>query len=361
MNTNLNKLIKLMEERAIDAVGITPGPNLSYFTGLNIKKSERVTFILVFQDGSVVSLVPQVEQDKFEKNFEGQLIVYKDEEGPSGALSELQRKYGSDNDKMAVEHRNCNVTEWKMFSEMSSNLINADTLINQLRLQKSSEEVIELKKAAQILEESFKESLGFIDVGRTELEVAAKLEYELKIRGSSAPPFETIVASGPRGASPHGRASHKKIKNGELVVMDFGSRVNGYVGDICRTIGIGEISKENEKIYEVVKEAQQYAVETVRPGVTAHDVDEAARSVIESYGYGEYFTHRTGHGLGVDAHEEPYIMQNNNTVLEPGMVFSIEPGIYIPDKAGVRIEDTILVTQSGYENLMNLEKDLIII
>ncbi|MCG1009705.1 aminopeptidase P family protein [Salinicoccus sp. ID82-1] len=355
----MNKLLTLMRQNDVDATFIVPGPNMLYFTGLKIKQSERVTFIVILRNGEIHSLVPEVEQDKFKAVFENNVISYKDEEGIEGALQQLKAVLPQEDFRASVEYSNCRVTEYRVFRSLGCELTDADHLINALRLIKEDQEIAELQNAAKVLEDSFKATLPFIKTGVPEVEIAAQLEYEMKKRGSAGTPFETIVASGPRGASPHGRAGAKKIAAGELVVIDFGCIIDGYVGDICRTVAVGNISDEARKAYKIVKEAQQHAVNLIKPGIPAGEIDEAARSIIRSHGYGAYFNHRTGHGLGINPHEEPYIMQGNKQVLEPGMVFSVEPGIYMPNKFGIRIEDTIAVTEDGHINLMNLEKDLI--
>jgi Xaa-Pro aminopeptidase len=249
--------------------------------------------------------------------------------------------------------------ELKGVEALAACVVDANGLIGNLRIYKDEQEIEQLQRAVHILEASFDAVLSYIRAGVTEAQIAAQLEFEMRKRGSEGTPFGTIVASGYRGASPHGRAGEKEIVSGELVVMDFGSIVNGYVGDICRTVAVGTLSPELEEIYQTVQQAQQAALDRIKPGVTAHEVDQAARKVIETKGYGEYFTHRTGHGLGLSSHEAPYIMKNSDMVLQPGMAFSIEPGIYLPGKAGVRIEDNIIITEDGFVNLMSLSKELI--
>lgn len=348
-----------MHANGVDATFIVPGPNLFYFTGLRIKQSERLTFIVILSNGEVHSFFPEVEQDKFKEVFENNMISYKDEEGIEEALQHLKAVLPSRDLIIGMEYNNCRVTEYQIFQSFGDVLIDTDHIINSLRLIKEDKEIAELQNAAHVLEESFRATLPLIKAGIPEIEVAAQLEYEMKKRGSTGTPFETIVASGSRGASPHGRASEKKMEEGELVVIDFGCIINGYVGDICRTVPIGKISNEAEKVYEIVKEAQKNAVNSVRPGISAGEIDAAAREFILSNGYGEFFTHRTGHGLGISPHEAPYIMHKDERILEPGMVFSVEPGVYLPNGFGIRIEDTIVVTEDGNKNLMKLEKDLI--
>ena len=352
------KLVQVLEKNEIGAIVLVPGPNLYYFTGLKLKQSERLTLAVITQEAETFFVSPQVELNKVEETANDDIFWYTDEEGPSGALSQLKNAVGTLG-IIAVEYDQMRVMELKTVEAFEAAIVDGNGLINNLRICKDEQEIEQLQQAVNILESSFEAVLPHIKPGVTEVEIAAQLEFEMRKRGSEGTPFGTIVASGDRGASPHGRASEKKICSGELVVMDFGAIANGYVGDICRTIAVGTVSTELKEIYEIVKLAQQTALDSVKPGVTAHEVDQAAREVIESHGYGEYFTHRTGHGLGLNSHEMPYIMKNNEMVFEPGMAFSVEPGIYLPDKAGVRIEDNLIITEDGFINLMSLSKELL--
>lgn len=352
------KLIQLLKENNIGAAVIVPGSNMYYFTGLKLKQSERLTLAVITQEAKMFFISPQVELSKVKEVTDENVFWYTDEKGPSDALVQLKNAVGALS-KIGVEYDQMRIMELKGAETLTTAAEDISDLINTLRIYKDKQEIEQMQQAVIILEESFEATLTYIKPGVTEAEIAAQLEYEMRKRGSEGTPFGTIVASGYRGASPHGRASGKKIESGELIVMDFGSIVNGYVGDICRTVAVGEISHELKEIYETVKEAQQAAIDIIKPGVTAHEVDETACAVIRSKGYGEYFTHRTGHGLGLNSHEEPYIMLNNHLRLKSGMAFTVEPGIYVPDKGGVRIEDNIIITEDGFINLMSLPKDLI--
>ncbi|QKX52879.1 aminopeptidase P family protein (plasmid) [Planococcus glaciei] len=352
------KLVQVLKKNEIGAIVLVPGPNLYYFTGLKLKQSERLTLAVITQEAETFFVSPQVELSKVEETVNDDIFWYTDEEGPSGALSQLKKAVGTLG-IIGVEYDQMRVMELKAVEAFEAAVVDGNGLINNLRICKDEQEIEQLQQAVNILESSFEAVLPYIKPGVTEVEIAAQLEFEMRKRGSEGTPFGTIVASGDRGASPHGRASEKKIRSGELVVMDFGAIVNGYVGDICRTVAIGTVSTELKEIYEIVQLAQQTALDSVKPGVTAHEVDQAAREVIESHGYGEYFTHRTGHGLGLNSHEMPYLMKNNEMVLLPGMAFSVEPGIYLPDKVGVRIEDNLIITEDGFINLMSLPKELL--
>lgn len=353
------KLSDLLKSEEMDAAILVPGSNMFYYTGLKLKQSERLTLAIITKDGDLTFVVPQVELSKAEEISEAKVFWYTDEQGPSKALEKTRQSIGT-LQLIGVEYTKMRVMEMNASEALgAARTADVSDVINRMRIYKDENEVAQMQKAVKILEDSLEATLPYIKPGVTEREMAAQLEYEMRKRGSEGTPFETIVASGPRGATPHGRAAEKEIREGELIVMDFGSLFGGYVGDICRTVAVGEISDELNEIYHIVKEAQQKAVDIIKPGVTAHEVDETARQHIKSKGYGEYFTHRTGHGLGLDAHEDPYMMQNNDLVLQPGMVFSVEPGIYLPEKGGVRIEDNIVVTKDGHLNLMSFKKDLI--
>lgn len=231
-------------------------------------------------------------------------------------------------------------------------------LVN-LRSIKTSDEVEYIEKAASIADEAFKHILGFIKPGMTELEIGLELEYFMKKRGASKLSFESIVASGKRSSLPHGVASEKVVEIGDMITLDFGCVYNGYCSDMTRTFVLGKANDKQKEIYNIVLEAQKTALESVRPGITGEELDGIARKIITDKGYGEYFGHGLGHGVGLEIHELPNINARGKVPMEPGMIITIEPGIYIPDFGGVRIEDLVLVTENGYKVLSNSTKDLI--
>ncbi|WP_129407881.1 M24 family metallopeptidase [Marinitoga lauensis] len=239
--------------------------------------------------------------------------------------------------------------------------IPAEDLITELRRTKSEEEIKFIKEAAIIAEKALQETLDTFIVGMTEKEFAAKLEYNMRLFGADNYAFETIVASGFRGALPHGIASDKKIENGELVVIDFGAYANGYNSDITRTIAVGNVSEKQRNIYELVLKAQMAAIDAAKSGMRYGDLDKVARNIIAEGGYGEYFTHSLGHGLGLEVHENPRVSKNSELISMVGDIITIEPGIYLPGELGVRIEDDVLITNDGCEVLTSFDKKLIIL
>ena len=233
--------------------------------------------------------------------------------------------------------------------------------LKTMRLIKGEDEVKNIIKAQQITEKAFDDILNFIRPGVRESEIAARLEYVMKINGSEQPSFETIAVCGAKTSMPHGTPGDVKVKNGDFITMDFGAVYGGYHSDMTRTVAVGSVSDEMQKVYDTVLNANLKALTTVKAGVTAATVDLAARDIIKSAGYGEYFTHSTGHGVGLDIHEAPTVSFKNTAPLESGMVITVEPGVYIKGKFGVRIEDMVVVTKNGCNNLTKAPKSLIII
>ncbi len=231
--------------------------------------------------------------------------------------------------------------------------------LNRLRMVKNESELRTIAKAEQICCKAFARILGFIKPGITEKAVAAELEYYMKQEGGEGIAFDTVAVSGARCSLPHGVPSDKKIEKGDFVTLDFGCMLNGYASDMTRTIVVGKASEEQKKVYNAVKDAQQAGLDFIRAGVLAKDADLAARSVIEKYGFGKYFRHSLGHGVGLLVHELPNLSPKSEFTLEENMVVSCEPGIYIPDFGGVRIEDLICIKNGGNVNFTDADKNLI--
>ncbi|PHB29158.1 Xaa-Pro dipeptidase [Bacillus pseudomycoides] len=234
-------------------------------------------------------------------------------------------------------------------------------LVEKLRLIKTDSEIKILKEAAQIADAAFEHILSFIRPGVSEIEVSNELEFFMRKQGATSSSFDIIVASGLRSALPHGVASEKVIEKGDFVTLDFGAYYKGYCSDITRTIAVGEPSDKLKEIYNVVLEAQLRGVNGIKAGLTGREADTLTRDYITEKGYGEYFGHSTGHGVGLEIHEAPGLAFRSETVLEPGMAVTVEPGIYIPGVGGVRIEDDIIVTSEGNEVITKSPKELIIL
>jgi Xaa-Pro dipeptidase len=240
-------------------------------------------------------------------------------------------------------------------------LADAGPLLASLRMRKDETEIAHMRKAVAITEAALETTLAKIRVGMTECEIANELSLEMLRGGAESLPFEPIVLSGPNSALPHGAPVARRLQLGDLLLFDFGVSVGGYVSDITRTFAVGDVGEELRRAYDVVKRANEAGRKTARPGVEIQEVDRATRKVIADAGLGEYFTHRTGHGLGLEAHEPPFACEGDTTMLEPGMTFTVEPGVYLPGKGGVRVEDDVVITATGSESLTTFERELRVI
>ncbi len=238
-------------------------------------------------------------------------------------------------------------------------LVPTEKMIEFFTMKKDKREIKKIRQAVRITDRVFSEILDFIRPGTSELDLSAEIEYRLKRYGSSTPYYETIVASGKRSALPHGVASNKKIEKNDLVTLDFGAVVDGYTADLTRTVAVGKANKKQKQVYNLVLKAQIHAIKAAKPKMKACDLDRVARRVIKKAGYERYFGHGLGHGIGLLVHDNPAVNPTNQQILEAGMVMTIEPGVYIPNWGGVRIEDDVLITPTGSEVLTRAEKNLI--
>ncbi|GEM85811.1 M24 family metallopeptidase [Meiothermus granaticius] len=232
-------------------------------------------------------------------------------------------------------------------------------VFDRIRRVKTPQEIEAIRRSAALADEGFQHILPFIQPGVREIEVALELEFFLRRRGSEGAAFSITVASGERGAMPHGGASEKKIQAGELVTLDFGAVTQGYRSDMTRTVGVGRVREELRRMYAAVQQAEETALEAVGPGQSGKELDRMARELLIAQGYGEFFTHSLGHGVGLFIHEGPSLSQTSEDVLEAGNVVTIEPGVYIPGLGGVRIEDLVWVTESGHQVLSKSPKELL--
>ncbi|ODN31175.1 M24 family metallopeptidase [Fervidobacterium thailandense] len=271
-------------------------------------------------------------------------------------LSSLEvKKLGLEKDKISLAHYET------LVSKVNCEIEDISAIISDVRSRKSEEEIEQIKVAVEIAEEAFRKMLEIVRPGMKESELAAYLEYQVKLLGAEDVAFESIIASGPRSALPHGRASKKVIEKGEPVVVDWGARYKGYNSDITRVFCIGEPNERVKLVHRIVYEAQQKALEGIKAGKTGREIDEIARNHINEAGYGEFFGHGLGHGLGLEVHESPSLSYRNDKPLEVGNVVTVEPGIYLEGEFGVRIEEDVVVTENGCTVLTTLERGLIIL
>lgn len=355
----LERLIKKMSDNNLDAIILFPSSNMHYITGFKTHSSERLLICIITKEKSVF-IAPKLYESQIKKeSFISDVITWNDGDDPY----EIFRKFILENKlnikKVAVDDTLYAVQLLNLMKAKEElNFIPLGDIIYDLRLIKDEDEIGKIRKASMIVDETLEVVKRNLKLGMTEIEIAALLEYEMRKKGSEGPSFETIVGSGPNSSLPHYNAGKRRIEEGDFIVLDFGAKYKGYCSDTTRTICIGYANQKMKEIYNIVKDAQEIGVKAVRPGIKAYEIDNAVRDFIEKKGYGKYFTHRTGHGLGIDVHEEPYISITSETVLKPGMVFSIEPGIYLDNEFGVRIEDIVVVTENGCERLNNHTREL---
>jgi len=352
-----DRLARLADQAGVsgaDVILITPGPDLEYFIGHSVGSHERLTSLVVPASGEPSLLVPTLERPGWAgtpaEDLGIAISTWTDGQDPYRALADLLpagcRVFAVDYHMPAVHALNAQAIV------PGSELTLAGEAIAELRMRKTPDEVDQLAAAGAAIDRVQRRIQEWLTAGRTENEVAADIARAIVDEGHARPDF-VIVGSGPNGASPHHEASDRVIEPGDVVVIDIGGPMpSGYFSDCTRTYVVAPdggrtIAPKIEEVYGVVRRAQEAGVAAVRPGVTAESIDKAARSVIEQAGYGEYFITRTGHGIGLEVHEHPYMVAGNTTPLEPGMAFSVEPGIYLPGEFGVRIEDIVVVGENG--------------
>lgn len=354
-----NQLAELAQQAGMQGVAVMPGPNMVYLTGLSFHLSERPVLAFIMAGGVRGLLLPELEAGKAEKlPYPAQVFTYNDVNGPAGAFAEAIEALELRGATLGVEGRRIRFLELQLLNGVTAT--NADPLLAKLRMSKQPGEIEAMRRAVVLAEKALAEMLPLVRVGMSEREVAAEMLLQLLRGGSLEMPFQPIVASGPdNGANPHAFVTDRKLQAGDLMTLDWGATVDGYNADITRTFAIAEAPSEQlRRIYETVQASNAAGRAACRPGVTVQDIDRAARQVIEEAGMGAYFIHRTGHGLGLEGHEEPSIVEGGEQVLAPGMTFTVEPGIYIAGVGGVRIEDDVVVTADGHESLTTLPREL---
>ena len=362
-NKRLSKLFSLLEDARLDAVALNPGPSLTYLAGLHFHLSERPTVLLAARGAAPVLILPDLERIKASLScIPLECFSYNDDPATwqaafNKAIQTLQLNHA----RIGVEPTRLRVLELDYMKAAlpDAQFIPAQSPLGALRIHKDSAEIESMQAAARIAQQALLATLPYIKTGLTEREMAAELTVQL-LRAGSQPelPFTPIVASGPNSANPHATPSERRLQSGDLLLFDWGASANDYCSDITRTFAIGKADPEMEKIARVVLQANQAGFAAAAPGAPVSAVDQAARAVIDAAGYGAFFTHRTGHGLGMEGHEAPYIYAENQTLLQAGMTFTIEPGIYLPGRGGVRIEDDVVITENGAERLTDLPREL---
>ena len=353
----IQQLREVMKKEGFDCLAIVPGPNLFYITSVNFHLSERPVVLFIEED-NLTFILPELEIQKL-SGLDVISLSYSDVSGPQSAFDIFLKDKNFE--KVGVESRLIRHLELNLIDKNHSEIVDSMFLFANLRTVKSDYEIHMVEKAVEIAEKSFNLIAHKLNSGISEKEFASQLVIELLSNGSESElPFSPIVASGANAANPHHFPSDKVIEENELVIVDWGANNKGYFSDITRTFATGKnIDSRLLDAYESVRLANIAAREKSEDGVTAGEVDLAARSIIDQKGFGEYFIHRTGHGLGLEIHEEPNIKQNDDFVLKNGNLFTVEPGIYIPKLGGIRIEDDVLIESGKSRSLTTLSRDLV--
>jgi Xaa-Pro dipeptidase len=353
-------LIERMRAHDLEALALVPGPNLYYVTGLSFHLSERPILAILKTDGARAIVLPVLEAAKVTPADGLEVFPYTDEQGPGTALRKACDALGLGESRLGAEGLRLRLLEVQLLERHASGcrLVTAEDVLGDLRMRKEEHELGRMRSAVSATQEALAAFTDLIEVGATETELASILRMELLRAGGDEIAFSPIVVAGPNAALPHATPGERPVGPGDCLIVDCGASVGGYIADITRTFVVGEPDPELTDIYSVVQAANRAGRAAVRPDVPAEEIDRAARQVIEDAGYGEYFIHRTGHGIGLEVHEPPYIVAGNRELLEPGMTFTVEPGIYLPGRGGVRIEDDVLVTLDGGETLSTFPREL---
>lgn len=359
----LNNLTASMRTSKLDAVILNPGPTLTYLSGVQFHLMERPIVLFVAPGHDPALVLPELELPKVDL-FPYKVQVFAYGENPSeweNVFRKAAQALGLDAKRIGVEPRQLRLLEFGYVKAGApeSEFPDATDVLSALRLKKDKAEVDKMHRAVKIAQAALEATIPLIKIGMTERELSSELVIQLLKNGSEPEmPFAPIVSGGPNGANPHASPTDRKLQTGDLLVVDWGAAYEGYISDLTRTFAVGAVEDEYQKIHKIVQEANAAGRAAGKPGVPCADVDKATRDVIEQSGYGKYFTHRTGHGIGMEGHEDPYMRGDNLQLLEPGMAYTVEPGIYLTGRNGVRIEDNIVITETGADCLSDMPREI---
>lgn len=364
LSKRIVQLTDLMVERGIDVVIISPSGNMTFFIGFNPGRCERFQAVAITRDGRLFCITNRIYQEDMIKALPADSSVYPwDDAGDfHGAVKKAFNDHGLENGVVGV----CGAMRAVDFMDLQNlfpgcRFVNAADILSGCRIIKTSRQIDYMRQAGKEADDVMMSLRSFICPGITEKEIKNYIVDSFSQKGRRLS-FTPIVASGGNSSKPHYNGDDRVIEDNDVIILDFGCVVNGFCSDISRTYFVGKIDERLKKIYDVVKNAHQSAAESIRLGVTAGEIDRVARQIIEKAGYGEYFLNRTGHGIGIDVHEEPFIRGGSKRVLRPGMALSIEPGIYIPGYVGMRIEDIYIVNENGDgESLNHADRELTVL
>ncbi len=349
-----SKLQTLLQNSVLDAVILLPGYNLQALTNVRFMLLERPFMVIIPAVGEPQTIIPHLEAQQFiETGFIGHIHAWRDADGFDDAFRAAFSQLSLDGKTVGVEGLRMRFRDILLIQQYTNaHIVDADPILSKLRLYKSPQEIEYHRKAAQISENALAQLLTELRLGMTERQVARRLD-ELQVElGGESPSFPTTVLFGKRSALPHGETGDTSLQQGDTLLIDFGTHYKGYVSDITRVFFIGEPSAKMKALYHAVFTANETGRNAARAGLTGADLDAIVAEVLREHGYEEYIVHRTGHGIGLEIHEHPNISSENTTPLETGMVFTIEPGLYVPELGGVRIEDNVAIAPDGKADVL---------
>ncbi len=366
LQERLSRLLEAMKSEELDLVALLPGPNLRYLTGLSFHMMERPIVGLFPLDARPHFVLPELEADKARTTvIDAEIITYgEDLASRSEAFMRASSLLDMNARRVGMEPLRMRAFELQLLQEAApqASIVPGDAVLASLGVIKDQQELECMRRAVGIAQQALIATLPLVKLGMTERELASELVVQL-LRAGSDPTlaFDPIVASGPNSALPHATPTDRRLQAKDALLIDWGARSEGYVSDLTRTFGLSEPDPLLDSIHALVLQANEASMRTAKPGVTCSEVDQAGRQVIADGGYGEAFIHRTGHGIGLEAHEHPYISSHNAQPLSSGMTFTIEPGIYLSGRCGVRIEDDVVTTEQGCESLSDMSRELKVI
>ncbi|TCO79827.1 M24 family metallopeptidase [Marinisporobacter balticus] len=359
----IDKLTTEMEKREVDAMIITPSTDLEFLMGFSPHMDERFQGLFYLKDRRYFYIVPKLNEEEIGKAIGKDAAIYAwdDGEGYLGQVKKAFEDFDLMHKKIAVNGSTRAISMLDIQGIVEVNFINGNEILEEIRIIKDEEETEYLRKAAKLADEVYEDIVKFIRPGIQEKDIKDKIEELFMEKGGDGLSFNPIIASGPNSSKPHYNEYARYIQEKDVIILDFGCTYKGLCSDMSRTVFVGGISDEERKVYEIIYQANKAGEKAAKEGVAAESVDKVSRDVIKNAGYGEYFLNRLGHGIGYSVHEAPDIKGGNERILEKGMAFSIEPGIYMPGKFGMRIEDIVCITENGSEVLNKASKEIIIV
>jgi Xaa-Pro dipeptidase len=358
----LDRVRAALRSHNLQALVLVPGANMRYLTGIDFTTKLRLTAAIIPVTAEPILVLPALEQLRAKAQIQHgiPILTWDDGDGPDAVLAQAAQHTGLAGTRVAIENMAMRVFELRQLETAAPGVevVDATALLAEMRMVKDDQELAAMREAVRLVEQSLETTVAQMRAGMTELAVAEIWLDAIRATGHT-PSFDLAVGSGPNGANPHHSNGERQLQQGDLVVLDGGVYVDGYASDITRTIAVGQPNEEARRIYELVRAANAAGRAACTPGTTGEAIDQAARAVIEAGGYGKQFIHRTGHGLGIEIHEPPFIVGGSRDPLTPGMTFTVEPGIYLPGVVGVRIEDDMVITEQGAESLTSFPRELI--